>query len=198
MRVAILTLFGLYTGLLLAQDATVHRVSVEVGKSPVESAFASSGEVRMELCSSGITLRGQDADRVRVSYDTHYGAEVKVKLDVVGNHADLRVTGCPENNFQLTIEVPKSSDLNVRMFAGHLEVWGITGDKDVSMSAGQLTMDIGRPEDYGIVRTWVTSGALDATPFDVHKGGLFRSFDKNGPGKYRLHAHVGAGQIELR
>ena len=27
---------------------------------------------------------------------------------------------------------------------------------------------------------------------------LFRSFDQRGPGKYRLHAHVGAGQVDLR
>ena len=198
MRVAVFALFGLSAGILLAQDATVHRTSVDIGKSPVEAKFASGGQVRMELCSSAVNVVGENSERVRVAYDAHYGDEVKVRLDVVDNHADLRVTGCPHNNFQMTIEVPKSSDLYVRMFAGQMEVRGICGDKDVSMSAGQLTLNVGKPEDYGHVSASVTSGDLQASAFDVEKGGLFRSFDKSGPGKYRLHAHVGAGQLELR
>ena len=152
----------------------------------------------MELCSSAVELIGRSDQRVRVSYDARYGDEVKVRLDVFGNHTDLRVSRCPHNNFQMTIEVPKVSDLHVRMFAGEMEVWGVTGDKDVSLSAGQLTMEVGKPEDYGQVRASVSSGDLEASAFDVSKGGLFRSFDKTGPGKYRLHAHVGAGQLELR
>jgi hypothetical protein len=32
----------------------------------------------------------------------------------------------------------------------------------------------------------------------VEKGGLFRSFEERGNGKYRLHAHVGAGELTLR
>jgi hypothetical protein len=44
----------------------------------------------------------------------------------------------------------------------------------------------------------VNSGELNARTFDVEKGGLFRSFERSGPGKYRLHAHVGAGELDLR
>jgi hypothetical protein len=42
------------------------------------------------------------------------------------------------------------------------------------------------------------AGGLDASAFDVAKGGLFRSFEHHGPGKYRLHAHVATGGIDLR
>ena len=121
-----------------------------------------------------------------------------MRLEVFGHRADLRVSGCPHNNFEMTIAVPKSSDVYVRMFAGDMNIRGITGDKDVSMGAGQLTMEVGSPEDYGQVRASVNPGALEASAFDVSKGGLFRSFDKKGPGKYRLYAHVGAGQLDLR
>jgi len=84
------------------------------------------------------------------------------------------------------------------MFAGEMNVNGISGDKDVELHAGQLTMELGKPEDYAHVDASVLSGDLEASAFDVSKGGLFRSFDRSGPGKYRVHAHVGAGQIELR
>jgi len=44
----------------------------------------------------------------------------------------------------------------------------------------------------------VTSGGLEAPPFGKNHLGLFRSFEKSGNGKYRLHAHVGAGDLTLR
>jgi len=42
------------------------------------------------------------------------------------------------------------------------------------------------------------TGSIEASAFDVSKGGLFRSFEQQGPGKYRLHAHVMTGEIDLR
>jgi hypothetical protein len=198
MRLAIFALLGFSIGMLAAQDTHLHPASAEVGKSPVEAKFSSGGQVHMELCSSGVELIGEKDDRVRVSFDADYGNAVKVRLEVFGNHADLRVSGCPHSNFQMTIQVPRSSDLYVRMFAGNMNIWGIAGDKDVSMGAGQLTLEVGNPEDYRQVRASVSTGGLEASAFEVSKGGLFRSFDKTGPGKYRLYAHVGAGQLELR
>ena len=44
----------------------------------------------------------------------------------------------------------------------------------------------------------VLSGDLSGRPFGEEHGGLFRSFEKVGNGKYRLHAHVGAGDLTLR
>jgi hypothetical protein len=35
-------------------------------------------------------------------------------------------------------------------------------------------------------------------PFGESHGGLFRSFRKSGTGKYKLVAHVGAGELTLR
>jgi hypothetical protein len=34
--------------------------------------------------------------------------------------------------------------------------------------------------------------------FTSAKSGLWRSFKTSGPGKYRLHAHVGVGAMTLR
>ena len=53
-------------------------------------------------------------------------------------------------------------------------------------------------EEYARVDASVNSGQINASAFAVEKGGLFRSFDQRGSGKYRLHAHVGAGQVDLR
>ena len=176
-----------------AQDARLE----EVGKSPVEAKFAAGGSIRMELCPSGIEIVGTDAPAVRVSYHPER-EDVRVRLEISGDRADLRLTGCPHNNFQARIEIPKTSALHVRMMAGQLDVREVTGDKDVELSFGQLNIDVGKAEEYARVDASVNSGQIDALAFGVNKGGLFRSFDQHGPGKYKLHAHVGAGQVDLR
>ena len=194
MKTAFLGLLIMSAAFLAAQDANVE----DIGKSPTEAKFVSGGKVRMDLCSSGIEVVGKDSDDLRVEYDSNRGSEVKVRIQVSGDRADLRVRNCPHNNFQVRIEIPKSSALYVRMFAGQLDVRDVTGDKNVELSFGQMNLDVGKAEQYAHVDASVNSGELNASAFDVEKGGLFRSFSQSGPGKYRLHAHIGAGELDLR
>jgi hypothetical protein len=44
----------------------------------------------------------------------------------------------------------------------------------------------------------VNAGEVDAEIFGDSKGGLFRSISREAAGKYRLHAHVGTGQLSIR
>jgi len=196
MRTVLMAGLVLWPALVSAQDAKIE----EIGKSPVEVKFSAGGQLHMDLCSSGIELKGTDEDVLRVSFwpQGERTSDVRVRLETRGGRGDIKVVGCPHNNFQMKIEVPKASNLYVRMFAGELEIRGISGDKDVQLHAGQLTMEIGEASDYAHVDASVNSGELDARAFDVEKGGLFRSFERSGPGKYRLHAHVGAGELDLR
>jgi hypothetical protein len=196
MKLAQVILVTLITVPVIAQDARIE----EIDKSPIEAEFSSGGQLNIDLCSSGVELKGIDHSILRVSYHSEgeRTRNVKVLLETSGSRARIHITGCPHNNFWLTIEVPKSCNLYVRMFAGELQIRNVTGNKDVRLQAGQLTMDIGESGDYGRVEASVTSGELEAPPFNVSKGGLFRSFDHTGPGKYDLHAHVGTGQLELR
>lgn len=197
-RVALVAVLALGSAIIFGQETFAQDAKFEeIGKSPVETKFVPAGRVRMELCSSGIELIGTDDPMLRVSYHPERD-DVKVRINVSGDRADIRLTGCPHNNFQARIEIPKSSALYVRMTAGQLDVRGVTGDKDIELTFGQLNVDMGKADDYGQVDASVSSGQLDAAAFDVSKGGLFRSFDHRGPGKYRIHAHVGAGQLELR
>ena len=191
MRNILLALLCFGAALAVAQDANID----QTGSNPVETKFQPSGRIRMGLCPGGIEVVGTDEPVLRVSY---LSGEARVRMEVTGDHADLRLTNCPHSSFRAHIELPKSSALYVRMFAGQLDVRDVTGDKNVELSFGQLNIDAGHSEDYASVDASVNSGAIDASLFDIHKGGLFRSFDQTGPGKYRLHAHVGAGQIDLR
>jgi hypothetical protein len=204
---SLLLAFPLMAGISFAQQGALHpnqgKVLEATGGNPVEADFTSGGLVRMNLCSSGVSIKGTNKDRLRVTFlanASSSASDVHVRLRTPGNSsssnsAELQIQGCPHNNFKITVEVPKTSDLHVRMFAGQLEVAGVTGNKDLEMHAGQLDVEINKVSEYAHVDGSVNTGQVDAQPWDTSKGGLFRSFSKEGSGKYRLHAHVGAGQI---
>ncbi|HEY6929512.1 MAG TPA: hypothetical protein VJA66_07540, partial [Thermoanaerobaculia bacterium] len=73
----------------------------------------------------------------------------------------------------------------------------VIGNKDVELNAGDLTVAVHGPDNYAHVDASVYSGEVDAAAFGEEHGGLFRSFHREGAGPYRLHAHVGAGQLTL-
>ncbi len=107
---------------------------------------------------------------------------------------DLRVIGSDENKIRVNYSGKngsKTNDVTVRLKT-------IGNYADVEIHAGDMILGVGKADDYGHVDASVNAGDLDAQPFGVSKGGLFRSFDKHGGGKYRLHAHVGAGDLVLR
>jgi hypothetical protein len=185
--------------LLLACCAVADEKASIIHENPYETVFPSGGRLRMDLCPSGVEIRGTEDNKLQISYDSKNGddTKVKVKLNISGNLGRLAMDDCPRNNFQITIKVPSITNLYVRMWAGELDIKGVTGDKDMELHAGELNVNIGKPEDYAHVDASVITGEVNAAPFDVSKGGLFRSFKKHGPGKYRLHAHVGAGQVDL-
>ena len=99
---------------------------------------------------------------------------------------------------KITVQVPRSSNLKVHIFAGAVEVKDIQGDKNIELGAGDLSIAVGNAADYSHVEASVTSGAIDARPFGESRGGLFRSFEKSGNGKYTLVVHVGAGDLTLK
>jgi len=156
----------------------------------------------MQIRSADIEVTGSDSPLVRVTCELKRDDEARnitIRFRTDGNSGNLRVRGGPNDDVRIRIEVPKNSSLFVRAPAGDLTVSGVTGDKDVEIHAGDLTISVGNPADYKHADASVWAGDLSASAFGVTKDGLFRSFDKdNASGKYRLHAHVGAGDLVLK
>jgi len=168
---------------------------------PFSADFASGAELRLHIRSGEVHVVGTDQNRITVELSgrkVEEAHDVRVRLAEKKGVTDLRVTGGPKNELTITIRVPKATHLYARIPFGEVHVEGVEGDKDISIHAGDLTVSVGRPADYARVEASVMSGELDGEPFGEERGGLFRSFHKNGPGKYRLYAHVGAGQLTLR
>jgi hypothetical protein len=168
---------------------------------PFAVDFPSGGNLRLHLRSGEFRIVGHTENRIAVRVNgrnADNARDLTVRFRRSGNDGDFRVFGGPKNNLEVTIEVPSSAMLFIRMPAGDLTVEGVSGDKDVELHFGDLTIAVGNAADYGHVDASVMSGDLEAAPFGESHGGLFRSFEKNGSGKYKLHAHVGAGDLTLR
>jgi len=165
-----------------------------------QQKFISGGTVRMHLEAGGYTISAADSDDIVVTYRAHSLErlkKVKVAIKPAASTADVYITNTPHNNFSATIEVPRQSNLWVRLTAGDLRVEDIEGDKNIEMLAGQLDISVPHLEAYGHRDASVTSGSIEASAFNISKGGLFRSFEQQGPGRYLLHAHLLAGEIDL-
>ena len=168
---------------------------------PFSVDFPSGAHLRLHLRSGDFHIVGRDDNKISVRLDgrnAYKAKDLRVRFDRADSASDLTVSGGPRNDLEVTIEIPRNTNLFVRMPAGNLELQGITGDKDAELHAGELVIDVGKAADYSRVDASVTSGGLEAAPFGESHGGLFRSFHKEGTGKYHLHAHVGAGDLTLQ
>ena len=170
------------------------------GAPQAQEKFAPAGYIRLHLSPGGYTIVGSDSNAIQVtckSANSDRLKQVKIQIHASAASADVSISDTPHNNFQATIEVPRRSDLRVRLFAGEVVIGGVEGDKDVEVGAGRIEIGVPHPEQYGRRDASVRAGSIEASAFDVSKGGLFRSFEQKGPGKYRLHAHVSTGEIDL-
>jgi hypothetical protein len=174
---------------------------VDLQNHPFSVGFPSGSQLRLYLRSGDFRIIGGDENKIIVQLsgkNADNARDLSVHFKPSATGAELRVSGGPRNDLQVTIHIPKKTGIFVRMPAGELAVEGISGDKDVELHAGDLTISGNSASDYSRVDASVTAGDLEAPPFGESHGGLFRSFHKNGPGKYQLYAHVGAGELTIR
>ena len=167
---------------------------------PVDKPFPRAGTIKMQLAAGDYRISGRPDDRIRVAWRAdrpENAAHLKADAEIRGNTAVLATSGF-RDGVHFTIEVPARSDVEIDLTAGDLDVRGIEGNKRVESWAGDLSIDIGQPEQYRFVEASVRAGDLTAAPFKVSKGGLFRSFTWTGKGLYSLKVKLFAGDLTLR
>jgi hypothetical protein len=164
----------------------------------LERPFAPGRHLWMDVSSGSYTVQAGAEDKVVVRWDTTDpdSNNIKVSLDARGNDAAIVVTG-ESGHFRIVVEVPPQTDVTSRLSAGDFRIQGIAGNKDISSWAGNVVVEVLRPDEYKSVSASVTAGDLDASAFDVKKGGLFRSFSWKGPGRYTLTVRLTAGDLRL-
>jgi hypothetical protein len=198
MRSAVLFLCG-----VLAATAAAGETTVDVRDAvnhPFSADFPSGRRLRLLVRSGEIRIVGTTEERISVELSGRRAqapGNVRVRMAEKNGDAVLRITGGHKNEITTTIRIPRRTDLFARIPFGDVSVENVEGSKDIELHAGDMTIEIGSPADYGHVDASVNTGDLDGRPFGEMKDGLFRSFRKAGDGKYRLHAHVGAGDLKL-
>lgn len=184
-----------------ARAADTKVQTTQVGKSHMEFDCAARGQMRLHVRSGEVRIAGSDEGKITVDLtgkNAYQIQDVKAQLTCTQSVAELHVSGGPKNELLITIHVPKTVNLYARIPAGEVTVREINGNKDVELHAGELTIYVGKANDYGHVDASVYAGDVDAEIFGDNKGGLFRTVSKDANGRYNLHAHVGSGQLTLR
>ncbi len=170
------------------------------GSAPTVKAdkpFAPGGAITLQLSAGSYDVRAAADDRIRVTLSGNIG-DTKVDVTTAEGHAEVVVKDTPHNNFHALIELPAASDLVTNLTAGELTVAAITGNKQIDSNAGNVTVDIADPNAYAEVDASLKAGDIQAEPFGGSKSGVLPHFTWSGPGKYKLHASLGAGNLVLR
>jgi hypothetical protein len=163
-----------------------------------EKPFISGGRIELWLSAGDFEVKPAAGNLIRVTITGAMG-NTKVELTANGTQGKVVLRDSPNNNFGAVIEVPKVADLMIRMYAGDLNVGGITGSKDIENKAGDVRIDVGTPADYASVDASVKVGDLSPGPFGGVNGSfLSKSVNWTGKGKYKLRATLLAGDLKLQ
>ncbi len=165
---------------------------------PFVAAMESGRQLSISVRSGDVEIVGSKAALLKITCRVRDGYRPEdVRISLAAGH--LRIFGGPQNNVHIQIELPGKTNLLVRSTAGNMTMSGVTGDKDVELYAGDLTVLVGAPEDYRVAEGSVLAGDLNARAFGIVKDGLFRSFRKESArGQYRLRARLLAGNLNLK
>jgi hypothetical protein len=162
----------------------------------VERKFAGGGAVRLDLSAGDYKITGTDAEAIRLRWETRSGENAGASVTVNGSSARISTRG-PKRDFHVYIDLPQRTDLDLNLSAGDLTVRGVEGSKRLSMWAGDVTIETGDTQLYRKVHASVRFGDLLSQPFGAHKGGILRSFNWRGNGKYTIDARLFAGDLKL-
>ena len=187
-------------GLALAAAVVPAAGQARIPPRSAERAFQAGGHVWLDLSAATYRIKPGRDDRVWVEWSTDDPDDIggyKVAFQAKGRDLVV-VTKGPKGSMSVVIEVPARSDLTVDLGAGDLFIGGIKGNKDIGSWAGNVNIEVGDTADYKLVDARVTAGDLTARPFNVQKGGLFRSFTWEGKGPYTMKVRLTAGDLNLR
>lgn len=155
--------------------------------------------LNIELGSGDYHIVASDSGSIAVVYEEGAPEEMqKVRVQIGSGHGQNQLKiASPKPNFHAVIEVPRKTDLRIRMLSGYLHVGDVEGNKDIEVRMGNLELNSIHPQDYARADFSVRMGGVNAPVFNVADSGAQRFFRAYGPGKYQLHAHVDTGDLKL-
>ena len=185
-------LLALTASLVWGQPQSSHERRYELRPDP-------DWPLNIELGSGNYQIVASDSGNIAVVYEEGRPEDMqKIKVQIGSGHGQnqLKIAG-PKPNFHAVIEVPRKTDLRIRMLTGDLHIGNVEGNKDIEMRAGKLELNAIHPQDYAKADFSVRLGGVSAPIFNVADNRNLKAFRAYGPGKYQLHAHIDVGDLKL-
>jgi hypothetical protein len=165
--------------------------------------FVAGGMVHVRLSVGDVHIKRGDSNQIRLHYTVKSRRESHVKdahvdIDIRGNDARIEFHAPLGGNtqFDVELEVPQNTNLDVHEKVGDLTVDNIDGDKDLDLGVGDIRVALGRSA-YHLVRASTSIGDVNGDGYGETSGWLGKTLKYHGDGKYELQAHVGVGDISL-
>ncbi len=165
--------------------------------------FVSGGYLRVHSTVGDVHIKRGDSNMIRLEYKVksrseHSMKEARADFDVHGNNATLEFHAPSSGNtaFEVEIEVPQNTNLDVHLKVGDVTIDKIEGDKDLDLGVGDIRVATTESR-YKLVRADAGIGDVHSEGYGETSGWLGKSLKYRGDGKYELRAHVGVGDIHL-
>jgi hypothetical protein len=164
--------------------------------------FVSGGHVHLRLSVGDVRITRGESNKIHLRYTVKSRRERNVKdahveFDIHGNNADIEFRASGSNTqFDVELEVPQNTNLDVHESVGDLTVEEIEGDKDLSLSVGDIRVAKGQ-SGYRTVHASTSIGDVNGNGYGETSGFLGKTLRYHGDGKYELRAHVSVGDITL-
>jgi hypothetical protein len=165
--------------------------------------FVSGGYVHVRLSVGDLHIKRGDSTKIRVEYTVKSRRESNVKearldFNIKGSDATVEFHAPTGGNtqFDVELELPVSTHLDVHQKVGDLTVDSIEGDKDLNLGVGDIRVSTGR-SGYRLVKASTGIGDVNSDGYGETSGWLGKTLKYHGEGKYELRAHVGVGDIKL-
>ena len=165
--------------------------------------FTSGGYVHVRLSVGDLHIKRGDSARIRLEYTvkSHRESHVqdaRVDFNVRGNDAtiEFHAPTSGSTQFDVELEVPANTHLDVHQKVGDLSVDSIDGDKDLNLGVGDIRIST-EHAGYRLVNASTGIGDVNSEGYGETRGWLGKTLKYHGDGKYELRAHVGVGDIKL-
>jgi len=165
--------------------------------------FVVGGFVHVRLSVGDMHIKRGDANKISLRYTIKSRREKNVKeanvdFDIRGNDAtiEFHAPSGANTQFDVELEVPQNTNLDVHDKVGDVTVEDVEGDKDLSLGVGDIRVSNGR-SGYRLVNASAGIGDVNGDGYGETSGWLGKTLKYHGDGKYELRAHVGVGDINL-
>ena len=136
-----------------------------------------------------------------IRYTTHsnhsdFSRKVQARFLVTPGRAALKLSAPRGGSMDVELRIPAHVNLYVRVSAGDVSIDPVEGSLDVETHAGDIRIKLPEHMDLGMVDASTHAGDVNA-PFGKAHGWIGGKLEYDGGGKYRIHAHTLAGDIDL-